>query len=180
MAKGTIIMPQTLIEIEKIEFMLDDKVYSCRVLGSEASKLWREKLMEEIGFIFNLLNDQKTLFDEFGLGDVKALTTLEVSRIIPLLTQITAQLNISFDNMPQLVQFYSSDIKQKHIQLASNAQLLYALSEMIRIEFINPFQQLFKKPNGPQDLGTLKNLPVPNGELNLENSNSSEKEQLNV
>ena len=141
-------MPATMIEIETIEFMLADHIFTCPALGSQASSEWRKRFSEEVGFIFTLLNDQKALLGEFGLGDVKDLASLEIANLLPVLGEVFQQVNQSFDSIPALVESYSPQLAADVVSRASNAQLLYALSEMARVEFINPFQAMFRR-SGP-------------------------------
>jgi hypothetical protein len=157
-------MPTTLIEVEKIEFMLGEQIYTCPALGSQMSREWRKKFSEEVGFIFSLLNDQKALLGEFGLGDVKDLASLEIAQLLPVLGEVFQQINHSFDSIPALVESYSPQFSFDIVSQASNAQLLYALSEMARIEFINPFQAIFSRRSGPVATSTSKSSPSPNGE----------------
>lgn len=171
-------MPSTMIEIERIEFMLGDQVFTCPALGSQASKEWRQQFSSEVGFIFTLLDDQKALLGEFGLGNVKDLASLEIAQLLPVLGEVFQQVNQSFDNIPALVEAYSAQLTSGIVNQASNAQLLYALSEMARVEFINPFQAMFSRRSGPAAPSTSKNLHSPNGGLSQESLPSLEKDSL--
>lgn len=153
----------TMIDLEEIKFKLGSEVFTCVSLGSKKSKKWREALRAQASIIFDLANGDKDLLDSLDLGNLRDLKNVNVTGLLPILASAFEKLNVALDNAPELVASYNpATITQEHVDNATNAQILYALIEMARLELASPFVRIFQNGRGAEP--TSMNSPLPNGE----------------
>lgn len=158
----------TMIDLEEIKFKLGSEVFTCISLGSKKSREWRAALREQAAIIFDLANGDKDLLDSLDLGNLRDLKNINVAGLLPVLINAFDKLNVALDNAPELVASYNpAIITQEYVDNATNAQILYALIEMARLELASPFVRIFQNGRGVEPTST--NSPLPSGELALKN-----------
>ena len=165
-----------MIEIERIKFMLDDQVIEVRALGSYTSKIWRALIKTRVGYLADVLTGNSDALAALDLAGLRDIANAEIGALIPLLRAALEQVNETYDIAPEIVQTYAPDaIPTELIERASNAQVMAALAEMIRVEFASPFRMMLsREPTGPAPGSTSSSLPGPNGALVSESSETSE------
>lgn len=157
--------PTKVVAIEVIELQLGEKIYQVSAAGLTRSEKWRGRLQVEINAILNLLKEQGGAID---LGNLKSISEMGLTELVPIIGAALARLNISMSALGELICLYSPDLEKDEAvikEFATTQQAVAALKEMIQLEY--PFGMIFNpqsRRNGLAAATTLANWPSPSGE----------------
>lgn len=159
-------MEQHLIEVDLLIFQLGDKVYKIPAAGLERAETWRFEFEAQVTAILDLLNEQGEALGGIDLENLGKLADVDVMKLVPVVIQVFRRLNISLNQIGELVILYSEELSadaETIRQHATTKQTIYALKEMILVEY--PFGMMGNliNDNGQAADTISKNSPSPSG-----------------